>query len=173
MVCKIYCCIGLGIGTIVNEKCSNQQPNASMCYICGRDNPIGLKMTFYDDGLDTVKSTVTPAEHFQGYPGVLHGGVVASILDEVVGRSVMASDHHRFMMTANMTVQYRHPVPIGVELTAIGRVERLNRRVAKAVGQLFLDDGTLAAEAQLTLAKMPSDLADEERLASLDWRVDN
>ena len=154
-------------------NCIHKQPNASMCYICGRDNPIGLKMTFFDDGLHTVTSKVTPAEHFQGYPGVLHGGVVASILDEVVGRSIMAGDHHRFMMTVTMNVQYRHPVPIGVELTAIGQALRSKGRIGKAEGRLLLPDGTLACEAQLTLVTMPDKLADEQRLTSLEWRVDN
>jgi uncharacterized protein (TIGR00369 family) len=143
-----------------------------MCYICGRDNPAGLGMTFYDDGQGTVKSIVTPAEQFQGYPGVLHGGVVAAILDEVVGRSTMSGDHHRFMMTVNMTVQYRHPVPMGEELTAIGKVVKLKGRIGKAEGQIILPDGTIACEAQLVLANMPEQIADETRIAALDWRVD-
>jgi uncharacterized protein (TIGR00369 family) len=156
----------------MSDNCIHKQPNASMCYICGRDNHAGLGMDFYDDGESTVKSIVTPADHFQGYPGVLHGGVVAAILDEVVGRSTMSTDHHRFMMTVNMTVQYRHPVPIGQELIAIGKVVRLNGRLGKAEGQIILADGTVACEAQLTLANMPAELADEARLGALDWRVD-
>ncbi len=156
----------------MSENCIHKQPSASMCYICGRDNPAGLGMSFYEDGAGMVKSVVTPAEHFQGYPGVLHGGVAAAILDEVVGRSVMSGDHHRFMMTVNMTVQYRHPVPIGEELTAIGRVVKLKGRIGKAEGQIVLPDGTIACEAQLTLANMPSEIASESRLAALDWRID-
>lgn len=156
----------------MSENCIHKQPSASMCYICGRDNPAGLGMSFYEDGAGMVKSVVTPAEHFQGYPGVLHGGVAAAILDEVVGRSVMSGDHHRFMMTVNMTVQYRHPVPIGEKLTAIGRVVKLKGRIGKAEGQIVLPDGTIACEAQLTLANMPSEIASESRLAALDWRID-
>ena len=156
----------------MTANCIHKQPNASMCYICGRDNPAGLGMDFYDDGEGMVKSIVTPADHFQGYPGVLHGGVVAAILDEVVGRSTMSTDHHRFMMTVNMTVQYRHPVPIGQELIAVGKVVRLKGRLGKAEGQIILADGTVACEAQLTLANMPAELADEARLAALNWRVD-
>lgn len=156
----------------MTSNCIHKQPNASMCYICGRDNPVGLKMEFYDDGVGLVKSVVTPAEHFQGYPGVLHGGVVASILDEVVGRSTMVSDHHRFMMTVSMNVQYRHPVPIGQELTAVGQRTRLRGRIGKAEGQIILPDGTVACEAQLVLADMPAELADEQRVGSLQWRVD-
>lgn len=156
----------------MTSNCIHKQPNASMCYICGRDNPVGLKMEFYDDGAGMVKSVVTPADHFQGYPGVLHGGVVASILDEAVGRSIMAGDHHRFMMTVSMNVQYRHPVLMGQELTAIGNVTRLKGRIGKAEGQLVLPDGTVACEAQLVLADMPAELANEERIDFLGWRVD-
>lgn len=156
----------------MTSNCTHKQPNASMCYICGRDNPVGLKMNFYDDGIDTVQSVVTPADHFQGYPGVLHGGVVASILDEVVGRSVMSGDHHRFMMTVSMTVQYRHPVPMGQELTAIGKVDRLRGRLGKAEGQIILPDGTVACEAQLVLANMPDELVGQGKLGFLGWRVD-
>ncbi len=156
----------------MTSKCIHKQPSASMCYICGRDNPVGLKMAFYDDGADMVMSEVTPADHFQGYPGVLHGGVVASILDEVVGRSVMAGDHHRFMMTVSMNVQYRHPVPMGEQLTAIGQVTRLRGRIGKAEGKIVLADGVVACEAQLVLADMPAELADEGRIGFLNWRVD-
>jgi len=143
-----------------------------MCFICGRDNPVGLKMRFYDDGADTVQSVVTPADHFQGYPGVLHGGIVASILDEVVGRSVMSGDHHRFMMTVSMNVQYRHPVPMGQALRAIGQVTRLKGRIGKAEGKIVLPDGLVACEAQLILANMPDELVDQGKLGFLDWRVD-
>lgn len=153
-------------------NCTHKQPNASMCYICGRDNPAGLGMSFYDDGESTVKSIVTPADHFQGYPGVLHGGVVAAMLDEVVGRSTMSGDHHRFMMTVNMTVQYRHPVPMGVELIAVGQVIKLKGRLAKAEGKIILPDRTIACEAQLTLANMPDAMASESRLELLNWSVD-
>ncbi len=156
----------------MTANCTHKQPSASMCFICGRDNPVGLKMSFYDDGADTVQSVVTPADHFQGYPGVLHGGIVASILDEVVGRSVMSGDHHRFMMTVSMNVQYRHPVPTGQALTAIGHVTRLKGRIGKAEGKIVLPDGLVACEAQLILANMPDELVDQGKLGFLDWRVD-
>ena len=156
----------------MTPNCIHKQPNASMCYICGRDNPVGLKMNFYDDGVDTVQSIVTPENHFQGYPGVLHGGVVASILDEVVGRSMMSGDHHRFMMTVSMNVQYRHPVPMGEELKAIGKATRVRSRIGKAEGQIILPDGTVACEAQLVLVDMPDTLASQDTIEFLEWRVD-
>lgn len=154
------------------NNCTHKQPNTSMCYVCGRDNSAGLGMSFYDDGQSIVKSVVTPAEHFQGYPGVLHGGVAAAMLDEAVGRSVMSTDHHRFMMTVNLAVKYRHPIPMGVELTVIGQLFKLKGRIAKAQGRIVLPDNTIACEAELTLADMPKEMASDSRLGLLDWFVD-
>ncbi|MBT8115004.1 MAG: PaaI family thioesterase, partial [Arenicella sp.] len=92
----------------MTDKQSIKQPNASMCFVCGRANPIGLHMHFYDNDEDTVSSTFTPDERYQGYPEIVHGGILASILDEVVGRVAMIGDHHRFMMTVSLNVKYRN-----------------------------------------------------------------
>jgi len=154
------------------ENCIHKQPNASMCFVCGRDNPVGLHMSFYDDGAGMVMSKVTPPSHFEGYPGVLHGGIIATILDEVVGRVAMVKDHHHFMMTMKLLSKYRQPVPTGYELTAIGRAVRIGGRIAKAEGEIVLSDGTVACEAELTLADMPQELASKQRLENLGWRVD-
>jgi uncharacterized protein (TIGR00369 family) len=156
----------------MNSNCNNKQPNASTCFVCGRDNPIGLKMQFYDDGNDTVQSDLTPDERYQGYPGIVHGGILASILDEVVGRVAMIGDHHRFMMTVNLKVQYRHPVEINTPITAIGKVVKIKGRIGKAIGQVILPDGTIACDAELTLADMPSEIASQSRIDSLGWQVD-
>ena len=156
----------------MNSNCNRKQPNASTCFVCGRDNPIGLKMQFYDDGNDTVQSDLTPDERYQGYPGIVHGGILASILDEVVGRVAMIGDHHRFMMTVNLKVQYRHPVEINTPITAIGKVVKIKGRIGKAIGQVILPDGTIACDAELTLADMPSEIASQSRIDSLGWQVD-
>ena len=149
-----------------------QQPNAEHCFVCGRSNEQGLQMVFYDNGIDQVESELTVPEFCQGYPEITHGGVLASILDEVVGRCIMATDHHRFMMTVNMTVQYRHPVPVGTRIRAVGTLTRLKGRLAKARGEIVLPDGTVACEAELTLADMPGEIATPSRIDALNWKVD-
>ncbi len=154
------------------DQCVHKQPNASMCFVCGRDNPSGLHMAFYDDGKSMVVSKVTPPKHFEGYPGVLHGGILATILDEVVGRVAMVNDHHRFMMTVKLLTKYRNPVPMGQELTAIGKAIKVSGRIGKAEGQVLLPDGTIACEAEMVLADMPEAMASQSRLGNLDWRVD-
>ena len=64
------------------------QPTSCMCFVCGRDNPIGLHLHFQDNGVDEVTAEFTILPEFQGYPGIAHGGVIMSILDEVGGRVV-------------------------------------------------------------------------------------
>ncbi|MEM7031870.1 MAG: PaaI family thioesterase [Chloroflexota bacterium] len=131
-------------------------------------------MRFYDNGENEVYSDYTVADHFQGYPGIVHGGIVAAMLDEVVGRVSVISDHHHLMMSVKLAVKYRHPVPTETSLKVVGRIERLRGRLGKAVGELYLPDGTIAAEAALTLADVPKEIWGERvDLESLGWRVDN
>ena len=68
----------------------HKQPNSDDCFICGRNNPHGLYMTFYDNGEDEVHSHYTVSDAYQGYPDVVHGGIVAAMLDEAVGHCVLA-----------------------------------------------------------------------------------
>ncbi len=152
--------------------CINKQPNARNCFVCGTHNPSGLKLSFYDDGESKVLSKVKLNETFQGYPGIAHGGILTSILDEVVGRVAMIDDHHRFMMTVNMKVQFRNPVPINTDVIAVGEIVRLKGRLCKARGQILLPNGKIGCEAELTLADMPKTISDSEGTASdLGWRL--
>lgn len=57
-----------------------KQPNSEMCFVCGRKNPVGLYMRFHDNGETEVVSKFTVPEHYQGYPGIVHGGVLAAML---------------------------------------------------------------------------------------------
>lgn len=159
-------------GSFMTSQCTNKQPNAASCFVCGRDNSVGLHLSFYDDGEDTVSSSFTLDERFQGYPGIVHGGILASVLDEVVGRVAMIGDHHRFMMTVTMKVSYRLPVEINTPLQAVGRIVKIRGRIGKAEGHIRLPDGSIGCEAELTLADMPQEIASESRLQELGWRVD-
>ncbi len=154
-----------------HTPCVHKQPNATHCFVCGTENPNGLKLNFYDDGDSTVESRFTLTESYQGYPGIAHGGVLAAILDEVVGRVSMVDDHHHFMMTVNMALQYRNPAPINTELVATGVMVKSKGRLCKAKGQIRLPDGVVACDAELTLIDMPASMATNERHQQLGWRV--
>ncbi len=150
----------------------NKQPNSNNCFVCGRQNPRGLYMTFYDNGVDEVLSEYSVSEEYQGYPGVVHGGVVAAMLDEAVLRVAMIEDHHHFMMSVRMEIKYRQPVPTETPLRIIGRIVRLRGRLGKAVGEIRLPNGTLLAETALTLADVPTEMVANADLEALGWYID-
>ncbi len=129
-------------------------------------------MTFFDNGVDEVYADYTVPAAYEGYPGLVHGGIVAAMLDEVVGRVSMIGDHHHFMMTVRLDLKYRHPVPIETPLHLVGRIERLRGRLGKAVGELWLPDGAVAVEASLTLADVPQELLAGADPEELGWRID-
>jgi len=140
-----------------------------MCFVCGVHNPIGLHLSFYDDEEGRVVARWTPGEEHQGYPGVLHGGIAATLLDEAAGR--VLTKKNLWMATARLELRYRQPVPIGQPLTVIGEIVRLKSRSLEARGEIRLQDGSVAVEANGLYVQIP-----EERLASMQedlrfWQV--
>ncbi len=148
-----------------------KQPSSRFCFVCGVENDHGLKVAFFNQEPGIVTANFTICEKHQGYPGVVHGGIIAAILDEVAGRSFMNGDSPRFMVTANLTVRYRRPTPVGLPLKAVGKALDDKGKIAKASGQLFGPDGTLLAEAEVILAQIPETLTRTAQSAAEDWRV--
>jgi uncharacterized protein (TIGR00369 family) len=148
-----------------------KQPNSKHCFVCGRENPYGLKLEFYETTPGEVVVEYTVPEQFQGYPGVVHGGVVAAMLDEVTGRVHMGGNPPRFMFTARLDVRYRKNVPVGQPLRIIGHAGKSKERTAFATGQIFDASGELLAEAEAVLVNVPDGLANQVDLAELGWKV--
>ncbi len=149
----------------------SKQPNSRHCFVCGLQNPVGLRLAFYDTGPGEVTCDVTVPEQYQGYPGVVHGGVIAAMLDEVVGRAAMEGDVWRFMMTAKLDLRYRKPVPVGQPLRLVGRMEQRRGRLATARGEIRLADGSLGAEAQAVLSDIPGMPGGVSQVEALGWKV--
>lgn len=149
-----------------------RQPNSRHCFVCGLESPVGLKARFEDNGADEVRATYVVEEAHQGYPGVAHGGIIAALLDEAAGRTVMIADRNRFMFTGKLEIRYRQPVPIGTPLTLAGRLLKDRGRLVVAHSELRLPDGAVAAEAEVTLLAMPGEmLPDDPDFEALGWRV--
>ena len=155
-----------------NLPLQNLQPNSHHCFVCGLQNPFGLQLHFYDNGEDEVRCEYSIPDRYQGYPGIAHGGIVAAILDEVIGRVSMIGDPMHFMMTATMELKYRQPVPLNTPLTIIARKLKDRGRIAKAGGAVYLPDGRPAVEATLTLVDLPEPFAvTEDVVEQLGWKV--
>jgi acyl-coenzyme A thioesterase PaaI-like protein len=151
-----------------------KQPNSNMCFICGVQNPVGLHLHIYETEPGVVEASYTAPEHFQGYPGVLHGGIVGAILDELSGRSLMGSDPMapRFMFTARLETKYRKNVPIGVPLRVVGKAGKSRAKAAEAWAGIY-DARTdeLLAEANALLINVPSDQFNVADLERLGWKI--
>jgi acyl-coenzyme A thioesterase PaaI-like protein len=148
----------------------NKQANSRFCFVCGVENPIGLHLNFYQTSPGEVAVDFTPPEEYQGYSGVLHGGIIASILDEVAGRTLMGSFPPRFLFTAKLEVKYRHNVPVGIPVKVIGRAGRDRGRLAEAWSGIYSLAGELLAEANLLLVDVPHP-PDPATLESSGWKV--
>lgn len=148
-----------------------KQPNSRSCFVCGLENPYGLGLTFHELDTGEVISEISLPEHFEGYPGVVHGGIIASMLDEIVGRAAMCGAHDHFYLTAKLEVRYRRSVPSKTPLLLRGEVRKERGKMKIAHGELVLPDGTIAAEAEGLLAENFEAGRDPEQLKALGWRV--
>ena len=147
------------------------QPNSRYCFVCGLANPHGLMLRFYETGPGEVTADYTVPEHFQGYPGVVHGGIVTALLDEVTGRAHMHGEQTRFMFTAKLEIRFRKNVPIGEPLRVVGQVEKSKTRMASSIGKIYGPDGDLLAEAKALLVFFPEDAINEVNLDALGWKI--
>lgn len=128
-------------------------------------------MEFYNTGPGRVAADYAVPQSFEGYPGVVHGGIIAAMLDEIVGRVAMTDDPNHFLVTAKLELRYRKPVPVEQPLHLRGWLERDRGRMVTAAAELLLPDHSVAVEAHATLAEKPGSPADEELLQALGWRV--
>ncbi|MHB1133717.1 MAG: PaaI family thioesterase [Chloroflexota bacterium] len=135
-----------------------RQPSYRRCFVCGSENPIGLKVTFYHDA-QKVWTEFTPGPEHQGYPGIAHGGIIYTLLDETIGR--VAFIHNKWVLTARMQVRYRQPVAVGQKLRVEGEIVRLRGRVLEAAGRVLLPDGRVAAEASGLFMELPAQYRQE------------
>lgn len=145
-----------------------------MCFICGLENPVGLHLHIYEVEPGVIETTYTAPEHFQGYPGVLHGGIAGAMIDEIAGRAHMGSnpDDPRFMFTAKLEVKYRQNVPVGKPLKIIGKAGKSKSKTAEAWAGIYdAETNELLAEGNVLLMNVPEDQFDRSRLNELGWKV--
>jgi acyl-coenzyme A thioesterase PaaI-like protein len=150
---------------------TTQQPNSAMCFGCGMKNVAGLRIRFFNDGPNACRATVVLEDQHQGYPGIAHGGIVATMLDEAMGRAPMSGNPNRFMFTAKMEIRYRQSVPIQQPVTLSGRLVKDRGRMALAEAEVRLEDGSIAAEASATLMEIPREELAKMDFALVDWKV--
>jgi uncharacterized protein (TIGR00369 family) len=120
-------------------------PNSDFCFVCGEDNQAGLQTRFYVDG-DSVCAPLRPQEHHCGYLKVLHGGIVAAIIDECMGWAA-ARAIGRMCLTAELNLRYVRNLSTDREYTVVTEVTKSNRRLVLAKGVIVDSEGAEYARA--------------------------
>lgn len=121
-----------------------QLEDMNLCFACGRDNPRGLHLEFHFEGEEYV-AEFTPQDWHQGWAGIVHGGLVATLLDEVMTR--MCWERGLNVATAQLNVRYRQSVPIGRKTITRGRIQQRRGPFVEAAAETYLEDGSVAATA--------------------------
>jgi uncharacterized protein (TIGR00369 family) len=128
------------------------------CFACGDSNPIGMHLHI-ELGEGTASTTWTPGRDFVGWEDKVHGGLLTTLLDEVMAWA--PSSYDSWAVTAEMSIRFRSPANPGETLSARGWVERRRRRIYHVRGEVRGADGRMVAEAEgRFLGASPSQKAD-------------
>jgi acyl-coenzyme A thioesterase PaaI-like protein len=128
---------------VIPKVTLNSDLNEGFCFGCGNNNPIGLKLKFTRDG-DTLRTEFTPDKVHQGWPGLLHGGILGCLLDEVMSNIAYATGNT--CLTASITIRQKKPIAVGVPLVITARITRHRKKLIETEGRVCLKDGTVIAE---------------------------
>jgi len=115
------------------------------CFVCGENNPLGMKVKFKDNGNGEIEGAFTPSEFHEGFPGHLHGGLAATLLDEAMARAVNTQGVHG--MTARMELRYREKIPVQETIKVVAKVLRFKKTILDLEAKVYLPDGKVAVEA--------------------------
>jgi acyl-coenzyme A thioesterase PaaI-like protein len=142
----------------------NDTTDYQRCFACGLRNPYGIHMVFRQED-NTVVSDFSPREEYQGFPGMVHGGIVAVALDEALNRTSLLTEHPAWTMTGRLDIRYRRYVPYGPLLRVRAMLGMQRGRMVQASGKLTLaeDESVVFAEAQGSF--MALDVAAMEEVA--------
>lgn len=120
----------------------------NLCFACGQENPIGLKLAFHFEG-GKAKAEFTPGPFHQSWNGIFHGGLLGLCLDEAFGYVLYFQGIKA--MTAKMEMRIRKTIRTGQKILLTGEIKRKTRKLVETYAKAELEDGTLAAEATASM----------------------
>ncbi len=115
------------------------------CIVCGYANPKGMHLKFEISEEGYVESSFYCEKNYEGYPGMMHGGVISSILDGAMGNCMFA--HGKTTVTIEMKIRFRHPVLVGKKATVWAKLDRVSHPLYLLEAQI-VQDGKIKATAE-------------------------
>ena len=127
------------------------------CFVCGPKNPIGLKLDFVFDG-KTMKTRFIPQRHHQGYMGIVHGGIISTLLDEAMVKLAIAMGMPA--VTAQIEIRLRKALIIGENITVSAEITKDTKRILEAHAKAVNDEEVIVADAKGKLMKIKNQMRD-------------
>jgi len=125
------------------------------CFVCGENNSGGLRLKFeIDKGHRTLKTTFVANPTFQGWDGIVHGGIISTLLDEAMAK--LAYELGYDTVTVSLEIRFKKPAPILEPLLVYGEITEVSKRLVKAKARITKEDGTILAEGKSTLLRESS-----------------
>ncbi len=126
--------------------------NDEMCFVCGKRNADGLQLDFEPVGEDGIRTEFTPQKRFQGWKDIVHGGIIATILDEVM---VNAAYLRKIMaVSVKFEIRLRKPAAVGERLIFRGKILKQGAKTLDVKAWAEQENGTIVAEATGLLMKV-------------------
>ena len=120
-------------------------PEFPGCFVCGKDNQRGLRLTFHAEG-DGIHAAFTPDQTLAGYDDTVHGGIISALLDEaIVWAAYVATG--TFGVTAELNIRYRQFLPVNMPCLIFGKMVENRRKVWIVKSEIVHRDGTIYATA--------------------------
>ena len=125
------------------------------CFVCGEENPGGLHLSFeIDKEKKTLTTTFVGNPVYQGYDGILHGGIISTLLDEAMAK--LSYELGYGAVTASLEIRFKHPAPILKPLHVSGEISEVTPRLVRAKAQVADEKGTILATGTSTLMRQKS-----------------
>jgi uncharacterized protein (TIGR00369 family) len=154
----------------VKHLVQRKQHISKMCFVCGEKNDFGLHAKFYETDDNQLVAVIMPSEQHQGYPGRMHGGIAATILDETIARAICAGkDEQLWGVTLEFKTRFRKPVPLGQELKIVGRVTSEGTRSFEGTAEIILPNGEIAVSAEGKYMKMSAERIVNDQFVNEEW----
>lgn len=156
---------------MMKQKVLKKQHISKMCFVCGEKNDFGLHANFYETDHNELVAIIKPHAEHQGYPGRMHGGIAATILDETMVRSINTGKNEQIWgVTMELKTKFRKPIPLEEELRVVGRVTNEGTRSFESTGKILLANGEVAVSAEGKYLKVDINRIDaESRLSGDEW----
>jgi len=136
-------------GNIHGHETADHKPQKNYCFACGPDNPEGMHLEFtLDEARQTFVCHFRLGKRYTGPPGHCHGGIIATILDDAMGK--VNKLHHVVAVTKEMTVEYLKPVPLDKPLRVEGREVSVHGRQHINMAEILNENNEVLARSRGT-----------------------